>query len=123
MKKLRIKRKSLGLRAFLASLVVSLSVLLLLSLFLLVWFRNEMTGGYRELTETTLGNTDASFSKSISEDQNMTAEWFSSAAGASLRLNPEADYIQHMDLASGDIIQIQRNQISTFHLAGFTTVI
>ena len=54
MKKLRIKRKSLGLRAFLASLVVSLSVLLLLSLFLLVWFRNEMTGGYRELTETTL---------------------------------------------------------------------
>lgn len=97
MKKLRIKRKSLGLRAFLASLVVSLSVLLLLSLFLLVWFRNEMTGGYRELTETALGNTDASFSKSITEDQNMTAEWFSSAAGASLRLNPEADYIQHMD--------------------------
>ena len=97
MKKLRIKRKSLSLRAFLASLVVSLSVLLLLSLFLLVWFRNEMTGGYRELTETVLGNTDASFSKSISEDQNMIAEWFSSAAGASLRLNPEADYIQHMD--------------------------
>lgn len=96
MKWLRKKKNSLLSRTFLASMTVSLTVLLALAVFLFLWFRNEMADGYRELTRTAIGNTDSSFSKLVSDAKNVTAEWFASADGASLRLDPEADYVRHM---------------------------
>lgn len=96
MKWLRKKKNSLLSRTFLASMTVSLTVLLTLAVFLFVWFRNEMADGYRELTRTVIGNTNSSFSKLVSDAKNVTAEWFASADGASLRLDPEADYVRHM---------------------------
>ena len=94
------KTKSLFSKTVLAALTVSLTVLILVAVIMFSWFRTKMVDGYRQLTQTVIGNMDSAFSRDISDAKNLTAEWFSSADGACMRLDPNADFLNHMSFVN-----------------------
>lgn len=100
MKWLKRKPRSIVSRTVLATLAISLTVLVSVSVFLFSWFRREMIKDYRQLTRTTMGNVDSTFSRIIDNAKTVTAEWFSTAGGTVMRIDPEADFIDYMSFVN-----------------------
>ena len=96
MKWLREKTKTLFSKTLLGMLSISLTVLIVVAAVLFAWFRTQMVEGYYELTRATMGNTDAVFSRSITDARNLLSEWYASPDGVSLRLEEDTDFTNHM---------------------------
>lgn len=100
MKWFKRKAKSIVSKTVLATLAISLTALILVSVFMFMWFRKEMIKDYRQLTKTTMENVDSAFSRIIDDAKNVTAEWFSTAGGTVMRLDPDADFLDYMSFVN-----------------------
>lgn len=100
MKWFKRKTKSIVSKTVLATLAISLTALILVSVFMFMWFRKEMIKDYRQLTKTTMENVDSAFSRIIDDAKNVTAEWFSTAGGTVMRLDPDADFLDYMSFVN-----------------------
>lgn len=100
MKWFKRKAKSIVSKTVLATLAISLTALILVSVFMFIWFRKEMIKDYRQLTKTTMENVDSAFSRIIDDAKNVTAEWFSTAGGTVMRLDPDADFLDYMSFVN-----------------------
>ncbi len=96
MKWLREKTGTLFSKTLFGMLAISLTVLVVTAGGLFVWFRTEMVRGYYELTGAVMGNTDAVFSRNLSDARELLMEWYASADGVSLRLDSDTDALDHM---------------------------
>ena len=91
-----LSRKSLQSRSTLSMLSVSLTILLILTSLLFLWFRAELTEGYDQLAEATLGHIEVSFNQRLSDARMTVGNWFQSADGQSLRGDPDTTFVHHM---------------------------
>lgn len=109
MKWLRAKTKSLFSKTLLGMLSVSLTVLIIVAAILFAWFRSQMVKGYYELTRAAMGNTDAVFSRSITDAKNMITEWYASSDGVSLRLEEDTEFTNHISFINKMLSMLNSN--------------
>lgn len=100
MRWLHRKLNSLFSRTFMGMLVISLAVLTAVAALFLTYFRREMLDRYDQLTYTTLGNIDASFTQIITDSKRTLVEWSDSADGTCFRVAEEVDPIDHMSFVN-----------------------
>ena len=90
-------------------LSVSLTVLIIVAAILFAWFRSQMVKGYYELTRAAMGNTDAVFSRSITDAKNMITEWYASSDGVSLRLEEDTEFTNHISFINKMLSMLNSN--------------
>ena len=96
MRKIRQRANSLLSKTVIGIAFITLAILMAVSVILFFWFRTEMTREYRQLTLSSLSNTDVVFSHYIQNARNLVTGWYTSYEGVSCRLDKDYYMIENM---------------------------